>query len=88
MSKFMLTAALVLGSLAGFSGTGRGGEASQPGATQTGRPAVPPQNDSQDFGPFNYLHEAVAARDDARKRGFAANVITKSDGYYIRVFRR
>jgi hypothetical protein len=44
--------------------------------------------DFYDDGPFDSLAEAIAYRDAVRDSGLAANVITKSDGYYVRVFER
>ena len=90
MSKFMLSMGLVLASLAGSSRAGQGVEPSQPTQGEAAQPAKTLGYDIDipydDYGPWQSIDFAYRVRDELRSEGFAANVITKTDGYWVRVF--
>jgi hypothetical protein len=78
MLKFVMPGALLLGSLVGSSVAAVDGESARMPRTEV---AVA-HADYRDFGPYDYLTDAIKLRDAWRRAGHAANVITKSDGYY------
>ena len=90
MSKFLLTAALGLGSLAGFSGAGRGEEAApsaRAAATLSGQSAETRVGDDYvEIGPFILLTTATEVRDYYFNLGAQAEIHTDENGqYWIRV---
>ena len=90
MSKFMLSATLILGSLVGFSGVGQGGGPSRPIQDEAGRSArMGAKYDVgyRDHGSFTYFTDAIPTRNHWRRLGYAANIVTNPYGKYtVRVF--
>ena len=85
MSKFLLSAGLVLGALAGVSGVVQAGEPSQPVAME----AVFAADGVRDLGSYTRYTDAIPARNYWRMQGHAANIVTGRDGNYtVRVFPR
>ena len=93
MSKFLLLAGLVLGSLAGVSGVIQAGETSQPAPVESAQSvemkAVFAAFGSTDHGSFTRFTDAIPTRTYWRSKGYAANIVTGADGNYtVRVFDR
>ena len=83
MSKLMLMAGLVLGSLAGVSGAGQQSEPSRPIQVEAAYAGF----GYQDHGSFEYFTDAIPTRTYWRGQGYAANIVRMRNGRYtVRVF--